>query len=97
MAHRGGLAGVKHEYMEIGEVNFSWPGHNGTLQDFGAVNYTMPSGDFLTSIFPYSIFKGFICSISFAYKRHKFFFYFQVRGIGRGVLCGGYHNILYSR
>lgn len=48
MAHRGGLAGEKHEYMEIGEVNFSWPGHNGTLQDFGAVNYTMPSGDFLT-------------------------------------------------
>lgn len=47
MAHRGGLAGVKPEYMEIGEVNFSWPGENGTLQDFGAVNYTMPSGNFL--------------------------------------------------
>lgn len=46
MAHRGGLAGEKPDYMEIGEVNFSWPGENGTLQDFGAVNYTMPSGNF---------------------------------------------------
>lgn len=60
MAHRGGLAGVKQEYMEIGEVNFSWPGENGTLQDFGAVNYTMPSGNFLTYIFPSSSLIEFI-------------------------------------
>lgn len=53
MAHRGGLAAVKHDYMEIGEVNFSWPGENGTLQDFGAVNYTMPTGNFLTYIFTF--------------------------------------------
>lgn len=50
MAHHGSLAGVKLEFMEIGEVNFSWPGENGTLQDFGAVNYTLPSGNFLTYI-----------------------------------------------
>ncbi|XP_052738444.1 popeye domain-containing protein 3 isoform X2 [Bicyclus anynana] len=39
-----GLSDVKSEYLEIGEYNFSWPGENGTLQDFGSVNYTMPSG-----------------------------------------------------
>lgn len=63
MAHRGGLAGVKPDYMEIGEVNFSWPGENGTLQDFGAVNYTMPSGNFpnLCSVTHlYDFFIGFI-------------------------------------
>ncbi|XP_049865940.1 popeye domain-containing protein 3-like isoform X2 [Pectinophora gossypiella] len=41
MAHQGSLADVKHEFIEIGEYNFSWPGDNGT---FGPVNYTLPSG-----------------------------------------------------
>lgn len=44
MSHRG-LSDVKGEYLEIGQYNFSWPGENGTLQqDFGTINYTMPSG-----------------------------------------------------
>ena len=44
MSHRG-LSDVKSEYLEIGQYNFSWPGENGTLQqDFGSINYTMPSG-----------------------------------------------------
>lgn len=43
MSH-GGVFAKKSEYLEIGEYNFSWPGENGTFQDFGSVNYTMPSG-----------------------------------------------------
>ncbi|CAB3242892.1 unnamed protein product [Arctia plantaginis] len=39
-----GVFGKKSEFLEIGEYNFSWPGENGTFQDFGSVNYTMPSG-----------------------------------------------------
>lgn len=41
----GGVFGKKSDYLEIGEYNFSWPGENGTFQDFGSVNYTMPSGN----------------------------------------------------
>ncbi|KAJ8732101.1 hypothetical protein PYW08_014831 [Mythimna loreyi] len=39
-----GVFAKKSDFLEIGEYNFSWPGENGTFQDFGAVNYTMPSG-----------------------------------------------------
>lgn len=45
MAHHGTLADKKAGYLEIGEVNFSWPGDNGTYHDFGSVNYTLPSGN----------------------------------------------------
>lgn len=41
---QSGLSSLKAEYLEVGEYNFSWPGENGTFQDFGSVNYTMPSG-----------------------------------------------------
>lgn len=44
MSHSG-LSSVKAEYLEVGEYNFSWPGENGTFQDFGSINYTMPSGN----------------------------------------------------
>ncbi|KAJ0179943.1 hypothetical protein K1T71_004534 [Dendrolimus kikuchii] len=43
MSHTS-LSERKPGYLEIGEFNFSWPGENGTLQDFGSLNYTMPSG-----------------------------------------------------
>ncbi|CAF4778565.1 unnamed protein product [Pieris macdunnoughi] len=43
MSNRG-LSETKTEYLEIGEYNFTWPGDNGSLHDFGAINYTMPSG-----------------------------------------------------
>lgn len=46
MSHRG-LSETKTEYLEIGEYNFTWPGENGSLHDFGAINYTMPSGELL--------------------------------------------------
>lgn len=39
-----GVFAKKSDFLEIGEYNFSWPGENGTFQDFGSVNYTMPSG-----------------------------------------------------
>lgn len=38
------LSSIKKEFLEIGEYNFTWPGENGTFQDFGTVNYTMPTG-----------------------------------------------------
>lgn len=38
------LLGIKTDYLGISEYNYSWPGENGTYQDFGSVNYTMPSG-----------------------------------------------------
>ncbi|XP_022117161.1 popeye domain-containing protein 3 [Pieris rapae] len=43
MSNRG-LSETKTEYLEIGEYNFTWPGDNGSSHDFGAINYTMPSG-----------------------------------------------------
>lgn len=49
MSHSA-LLGIKSEYLEISEYNFSWPGENGTYQDFGSVNYTMPSGKHEISI-----------------------------------------------
>lgn len=52
MSHRG-LSDAKSEYLEIGEYNFSWPGANGTFQDFGSMNYTMPSG---MDVFLYKLF-----------------------------------------
>lgn len=41
---QGSLSSVQTNYLEIREYNFSWPGDNGTLQDVGTVNYTMPLG-----------------------------------------------------
>ncbi|GBP44392.1 Popeye domain-containing protein 3 [Eumeta japonica] len=38
------LSNIHSGYLEISEHNFSWPGENGTFQDLGSVNYTMPSG-----------------------------------------------------
>lgn len=44
MAHHGTLADKKTNYLEIGELNFSWPGENGSFHDLGSVNYTLASG-----------------------------------------------------
>lgn len=45
MSH-GGFTGRKSDFLEIGELNFSWPVENGSYHDFGSVNYTMPSGKY---------------------------------------------------
>ncbi|XP_053602299.1 popeye domain-containing protein 3-like isoform X2 [Plodia interpunctella] len=39
-----GSSAIKSDFLEISEYNYTWPGENGTLQDFGTINYTMPSG-----------------------------------------------------
>ncbi|KAG7299419.1 hypothetical protein JYU34_016372, partial [Plutella xylostella] len=42
---QGGLSGVQAEnHVEVGDYNYSWPGENGTFQDMGSVNYSMPLG-----------------------------------------------------
>lgn len=42
---RTGLS-PRNNYLEISEYNFTWPGENGTFQDPGVMNYTMPSGNY---------------------------------------------------
>lgn len=46
MMSNQGLFGKRADYLEIGEYNFSWPGYNGSLHDFGSINYTMPTGEY---------------------------------------------------
>lgn len=80
MAH-GGVFAKKSDYLEIGEYNFTWPGENGTFQDFGSVNYTMPSGKQIFEDIIYLLFQlNFV--FSFVYLLA------QARGIGPGVHFG---------
>ncbi|KAI5631546.1 popeye protein conserved region domain-containing protein [Phthorimaea operculella] len=41
MGHHGGLADIKPEYLEIGSINFTWPGGN---DSYGMMNYTHQPG-----------------------------------------------------
>lgn len=84
MPHSGVFA-KKSDYLEIGEYNFSWPGENGTFQDFGSVNYTMPSGKRIHTV-----------RLS---KKLSLFIRMPLQdpGIGRGVRFGELHNIHFFR